>query len=181
MRKFYLRSVINGSPDNNIFEADGFAKAEKKAKEMLLNLIKDGWASTDNYVCLSENGRDVMFLDTDMYILKRDCYGEIAWFKNVYGSYCYVCERLIDDEEKAELDALRNEKEIHVRDLSEDDLKKLRGEIYIGSIYLSDYENSFYIDENEVYNYSQSYEEWLDNEDVEDSPEMFSYFIRELV
>lgn len=75
---------------------------------------------------------------------------------------------------------LRNEKEIHVWDLSEDDLKKLRGEIYIGSIYLSDYENSFYIDENEVFDYSQSYEEWLDNEHVEDSPEEFSYYIREV-
>lgn len=171
---------MNGTPDDNIFEADGFAKAEKKAKEMLLNLIKDGWSSTDTYVCISENGRDVVFLDTDMYILKRDCCGEIAWFKNVYGSYCYVCERLLDDEEKAELDVLRNEKEIHVRDLSEDDLKKLRREIYIGSIYLPDYENSFYIDEYEVFNYSQSYEEWLDNKDVEDSPEEFSYYVREV-
>lgn len=179
MRKFYLKSVISGCPDNNIVCVDGFAKAEEKAKEMLSKILGEGWSNIDTYVCLSENERDVMFLDTDMYILVRGFYGELTWFKNIYGTYCYVCERIINDEEEAELDEWRNEKEVHVLDLSDDDLKKLRGEISVGSCYLSDYENSFYIDENEVYDYSEKYEEYIDELGLEDTPQNFAYYIKE--
>lgn len=177
MRKFYLKSVMSGCPDNNIVCVDGFAKAEKKAKEMLSKILREGWSNIDTYVCLSENERDVMFLDTDMYILVRGYYGELTWFKNIYGTYCYVCERIINDEEEAELDEWRNEKEVHVLDLSEDDLKKLRGEIFVGSCYLSDYGNSFYIDEEEVYDYSKNYEDYIGVLNLEDTPQNFANYI----
>lgn len=179
MRKFYLKSVMSGCPDSNIICVEGFSKAEKKAKEMLSKILGEGWSNIDTYVCLSENERDVMFLDTDMYILVKGYYGELTWFKNVYGTYCYVCERIINDEEEAELDEWRNEKEIHVCDLSEDDLKKLRGEICVGSCYMSDYENSFHIDESEVSSYSENYEEYIEELGLEDNRQNFANYIME--
>lgn len=179
MRKFYLKAVKSGSPDKSIVEVEGFVKAEEKAKEMLSQLIKEGWSNVDTYVCLSDSMTDVKYLDVDMYILKADYYGEITWFRNIYGYYCYACDRLINDEEKAELEEWRNEKEIHIDDLSEDDLKKLRGEICVGSCYLADFENSFNLDANEVSDYSEKYEEYIEELGLEDSPANFAKYIME--
>ena len=109
MRKFYLKTVKSGSPDKNIVEVEGFSKAEEKAKEMLSELIKEGWSNIDTYVCLSDDITDVKYLDVDIYILKRDYYGDITWFRNIYGTYCYRYDRLINDEEEEELNEWRNE------------------------------------------------------------------------
>ena len=47
----------------------------------------------------------------------------------------------------------------HISDLSHDELMKLRGEIVVGSIYYSDYRNSFGILTEEVSYYADGFEE----------------------
>ena len=177
MRKFYLKSVAAGQPIGDIACIEGFKNAEKKANEMLLSLMNKGYSSADTYVALSEHERDVEYLDADVYILKADCLGDITWFRLVWGTYCYLCDRLINDEEKAEMCEWREGKELHVWDLSFQDLKNLREEIRVGSCYLSDYENSFNIDTNEVSNYAESYEMYLEEENLQDTPQNFADYI----
>lgn len=177
MRKFYLKSVAAGQPIGDIACIEGFKNAEKKANEMLLSLINNGYSSADTYVALSESERDVKYLDTDVYILQTDYFRDIAWFRLIYGTYCYLCDRLINDEEKAEMDEWREEKELHVWDLGEKDLKNLRREIKVESCYLSNYENSFNIDTNEVSNYAESYKMYLEEENLQDTPQNFADYI----
>lgn len=177
MKKFYLKAVMSGIPDNNIVKVDGFAKAEKKANEILSELIGKGYSNVDTCVCLSENERGVMYLDVDVYALKRDCYGDVSWYKSIYGVYCYICDRLLHDDEKEELEEWMNEKDIHIWDLSKDDLKKLRGEIILGSMFLSDYDNSFNINTEEVSDYAEDYEQFLEEDGLEDTPQQFADYI----
>ena len=67
-----------------------------------------------------------------------------------------------------------------ISELTDEQLKKLRGEICVGSIYSSDYNNSFFLDRSELIGYCESYEEWLEEKGIEDSPEEFSYYMREV-
>ena len=67
-----------------------------------------------------------------------------------------------------------------ISELTDEQLKKLRGEICVGSIYSSDYNNSFFLDRSELSGYCESYEEWLEEKGIEDSPEEFSYYMREV-
>lgn len=67
-----------------------------------------------------------------------------------------------------------------VRELTDEQLKELRGMVSIGSIYLADFNNPFFIDRNELSSYCETYEEWLEEKGIEDSPEEFSYYIREV-
>ncbi len=59
-------------------------------------------------------------------------------------------------------------------DLTHDDYMQLRREIGHGSIYLSDYRNSFGIDENEVYRASEGFGMETGWNDDEDTPENFA-------
>ena len=68
----------------------------------------------------------------------------------------------------------------NIYDLNDEQLKELRGEIRIGSMYYSDYNNSFFLDRSELIGYCESYEEWLEEKGIEDSPEEFSYYMREV-
>ena len=88
--------------------------------------------------------------------------------------------RLLDDDEDAELQEWREEVERNVFDLSQEELKKLRGQICVGSVYLSDYDNEFNIDESALYNECESYLYWLDEEKREDTPDEFVYYIKEV-
>lgn len=179
MKKFYLNVVKDGVAERTTTEVEGFVKAEEKAKELYLKLLDKGYYNDDSYVALSDNLRDVVYLDTDVYVLKKDADGMITWFRNVYGTYCFLYCRLINEDEEYEMQEWRNEKELHIWDLSDDELKKLYGEISIGSIYLSDYENSFHIDENEVCNYCEGYEYYLEDFSLEDTPQCFADFMHE--
>nr|DAG40086.1 MAG TPA: hypothetical protein [Caudoviricetes sp.] len=86
--------------------------------------------------------------------------------------------------ERWKMDSIRTLSEIDVskdvQELSEEQLKKLRKEIRIGSCYLSDYNNSMSVDRNILSNYCENYEEWLEEENIEDSPEEFAYYILEV-
>ena len=68
----------------------------------------------------------------------------------------------------------------NIYDLTDEQLKELRGEVSIGSMYYSDYNNSFFLDRSELIGYCESYEEWLEEKGIEDSPEEFSYYMREV-
>ena len=68
----------------------------------------------------------------------------------------------------------------NIYDLTDEQLKELRGEVRIGSMYYSDYNNSFFLDRSELIGYCESYEEWLEEKGIEDSPEEFSYYMREV-
>lgn len=70
--------------------------------------------------------------------------------------------------------------EHNIYDLTDEQLKELRGEVRIGSMYYSDYNNSFFLDRSELSDYCESYEEWLEEKGIEDSPEEFSYYMREV-
>ena len=68
----------------------------------------------------------------------------------------------------------------NIYDLTYEQLKELRREVCIGSMYYSDYNNSFFLDRSELIGYCESYEEWLEEKGIEDSPEEFSYYMREV-
>lgn len=86
--------------------------------------------------------------------------------------------------ERWKFDSIRPLNEIDtpkdVRELTDEQLKELRGMVSIGSIYLADYNNSFFVDRDELSSYCGSYDEWLEEKGIEDSPEEFSYYMREV-
>lgn len=67
-----------------------------------------------------------------------------------------------------------------VRELTDEQLKELRGMVCIDSIYLADFNNPFFIDRSELSDYCEAYDEWLEEKGIEDSPEEFSYYMREV-
>lgn len=86
--------------------------------------------------------------------------------------------------ERWKMDSIRALTEIDtpkdIRELTDKQLKELRGKVRIDSIYLADFNNPFFIDRSELSSYCEAYEEWLEEEGIEDSPEEFSYYIREV-
>ena len=85
---------------------------------------------------------------------------------------------MIEDYEEDELEEWRKEKSISLSDLTNEQLQQLRSEIVVGSMYLSDYENSFNINENEVYDISESYDIWCEENGVEDNAENFADYVQ---
>ena len=67
-----------------------------------------------------------------------------------------------------------------IHDLTDEQMQELRGEVCICSYFSADYNNSFFIDRSELIGYCERYEEWLEEKCIEDSPEEFSYYIREV-
>ena len=159
----------------------GFAAAEERAKELLNQYLPD---YCDAYIACFEKNEET-FTD-DFFIYTKDCFGDIYWKKMIMGDYVPLYSRLLDEDEKQELEYLRNEEEVHVSDLTEEELKQLRREVCVGSIYLSDYSNSFDIDENEVCNACDDYYIHISSDDdgnrlpetewQEDTPEEFANF-----
>ena len=56
--------------------------------------------------------------------------------------------------------------------LSKTQLKRLREDITLNSLYLSDYENRYGIDRNDVFNFFDSYLNYLEELMQEDRPEL---------
>ena len=60
--------------------------------------------------------------------------------------------------------AIRKElNEIHLQELTEEEVEKLQKQIVMGSLYVSDYENTFGVSPNEVCSYADAYLEAKDN------------------
>lgn len=70
-----------------------------------------------------------------------------------------------------------------IEDLTFEELKTLRSEISVGSIYLADYENSFGVDRDTLCSISDGYLEWLyecfgeELADENDTPENFAHYV----
>lgn len=153
-------------------EAKGIVEAEKIANELLETYIHE--APCDTFVACVEDEWD---LHCNNYLCwQQDYYGERYWMMMEYGYYCPIGLRLLTDVEQEEIDLLREEKEMHIWELNEEQLKKLRSEICVGSCYGSDYENSFGIDPDEVYEYSEGYLMYLDESGYEDTQEEFAQY-----
>lgn len=178
MKKFRLYVVKAGYRDESKFETvKGFKDAEEKAKELLAAAWKD-YPDSDTYVDCVEHDYE---LQMDHLVMVRDYEGELYWRKMVFGSYCPLYSRFLDEDEESELQEWRDEKEVFVKDLSHDKLIKLRQQVCVGSCYLSDYENEFGVDENTVCSLCDGYSNWLEEEGLEDTGEEFAYYIKEVV
>lgn len=174
MRKFRLYKVESGSRAKDPVIVEDFLKAEEKAKDMLQEMW-DNYPCDDTYVACVEKEAD---LYCDHLIMQKDVYNEVYWKKLVMGTYCPLHDRLLEDYEEDELEEWRKEKDISLSDLTNEQLQQLRSEIVVGSMYLSDYENSFHINENEVYDISESYDIWCEENDVEDNAENFADYVQ---
>ena len=174
MKTYKLIAIVAGERNSKYADAEarGIVEAEKKADELLEKYIHD--YPSDTYIVCVEDESEMWF--DDYLCWQKDCYGEKYWMKMVNGHYCPIGFRLLTDDEKDELDELRKEKEIHIWDLDEEQLKKLRSEICVGSCYGSDYENSFDIDTEEIYNISEGYLSFIGFYGYEDTQEEFAEY-----
>ena len=174
MKTYKLIAIVAGERNSKYADAEarGIVEAEKKADELLEKYIHD--YPSDTYIICVEDESEMWF--DDYLCWQKDCYGEKYWMKMENSDYCPIGLRLLTEYEKEELDELRKEKEIHIWDLDREQLKKLRSEISVGSIYTSDYANSFEIDPHEVYNYSEGYLSFIEEVGYEDTQEEFAEY-----
>lgn len=174
MKTYKLIAIVAGERISKYADAEarGIVEAEKKANELLEAYIHE--YPCDTYIVCVEDESEMYY--NDYLCWQEDYYGDRYWKKMKNGYWCPLGLRLLTDVEKEELDLLREEKDLHIWDLDEEQLKKLRSEISVGSIYLSDYNNSFEIAPNEVYNYSEGYLEEVDEYYGNDTPEHFAEY-----
>lgn len=179
MKTYKLIAIVAGERilTKNDIEARGIVEAEKKADELLEKYIHD--YPSETYIICVEDESDMWF--EDYLCWQKDCYGEKYWMKMVNGHYCPIGLRLLTDDEKEELDELREEKEIHIWDLDREQLMQLRSEICVGSCYVSDYANSFEIDSHEVCSYSEGYLSFIEEHGYEDTQEEFAEYCMDIV
>ena len=179
MKTYKLIAIVAGERilTKNDIEARGIVEAEKKADELLEKYIHD--YPSETYIICVEDDSDIWF--EDYLCWQKDCYGEKYWMKMVNGHYCPIGLRLLTDDEKEELDELREEKEIHIWDLDREQLMQLRSEICVGSCYVSDYANSFEIDSHEVCSYSEGYLSFIEEHGYEDTQEEFAEYCMDIV
>ena len=72
-----------------------------------------------------------------------------------------------DNDVKTVYDAVRKElNEIHLNELSEEEVEELRSQIIMGSIYYADYDNTFGVDTHEVAAYADGFLEVEDEYDT---------------
>lgn len=174
MRKFELYAVLNGERKREPIIANGFVEAEKKAKEWFKEIYKDYPNRDETYI---ECVEDKFMLSCDHLVMSKDCFGDIYWRMLIMGDILPRYIDVLNDYDKEVIEEWREEKELHVTDLEERDLKDLYWSVTWGSIYLSDYENDAYIDTNEVYDVCEKYERWIEEEKKEHSPETFVDYV----
>ena len=61
-------------------------------------------------------------------------------------------------------------------DLTHDELMELRGQVSLGSLYISEYSNTFGIDPHQVCDFCEGFGESIGWSDEEDTPENFAYY-----
>ena len=185
MKKFILYKVYAGECDKKPIKVRSFAEAEVRAKELLADLLPNYPDYRDTYIeCWEDdgefNGRLGMTFNIlgDRLIMAQDCFGDIYWRMMIYnGGAMPSYSKLLTDDQKELLEEWRNEEEVDIADLSEQELIELRGQICVGSIYLSDYKNEFGVDENQVCEACECYDNWLYETDEKDNGETFAYYI----
>lgn len=176
MKKFELYVVTSGELNKKPIVCNGFAEAEKKAHEVYAKVYPD-YPCDDTYIACVNSRFE---LDYDHLILQKDCFGDIYWRKMVYGDYGPLYATLLSEEEQQELQEWREQVELHVEDLSENELKELYGQVVWGSMYLSDYSNDWDIEEEEVCDVCEDYERWVSEEKFDDTEETFAHYIMDV-
>jgi len=98
--------------------------------------------------------------------------------------YVFVDTSEFPSYEQWTMDKMRCLNEIDVPhdifELSEEQLKELRGKICAGSCYLADYNNPMFIDRKVLSDYVESYLEWCEEKNVKDTGDEFAYYIKEV-
>ena len=175
MKTYQLYVIIGGERLSKTEDAEvrGIVKAEEKAKELFDKYYPE-CPSDDTYVACVEHEYDMRY--GDFLVWSKDCMGDCYWRMMRVGQWCNIGFRLLNDFERDELEKLRNEKEKHVSDLNEDELKWLYDNVVVGSSFLSDYENSFEIDPKEVSDVFDSYLEYVGDDESVGSAEDFASF-----
>ena len=92
-----------------------------------------------------------------------------------------LTEILVKDEKGNKFYATLDQLSLYneIEDLSFDELKSLREQISLGSIYLADYENTFGVDRDSVCEHADEYGKFIEWDEKKDTPENFAYFITE--
>ena len=176
MKTYKLFSVVAGERISKYPDAEvrGIVEAEKKADELLEQYIHN--YPSETYIVCVEDDSEMLF--DDYLCWQKDYCGEKYWMKMKNGHYCPIGLRLLTNDEKEELELLREEKEIHIWDLDREQLMQLRSEICAGSCWIYDFKNSFEIDVHEVSNYVDGYLDFIEDAGREDTPEEFAeYFM----
>lgn len=175
MKKFRLIPVKSGEMcKDSAIKVEGFANAESMAKEMLKEIYRD-YPCDDTYVILddgdllSSGGYFVMAFDSDK---------NMHWMRMMKGYYGgNLGTRFPNDNEMEILQEWREDYDADIHDLSYDELVSLRGEISVGSMYYSDYENTFHVNERDLCDVCDEYDYWCEHEGVEDNGDNFAYYI----
>ena len=86
-----------------------------------------------------------------------------------------------DNDVKTVYDAIRREfNDIHLQELTEEEVKKLERQIVMGSLYTADYENTFGVNPSEVASYADGYLEAKDNPEEFGEYESFYDYIQDI-
>lgn len=173
MRKFELYIVASGERKSKPVVVDGFIEAEEKAKELLEKTYKY-YPCDDTYIECVIGEFDLSF---DHFIMVKESDGNASWRVLKMGDYGPLCIDWPDDVDIHQLEGWRYEQERHIENLTSDELKELYTQVSFGSIYTSDFENSFFIDANEVMIVCEDYEFWVECNKLNDTPELFANYV----
>lgn len=177
MRKFELYTVTSGHRHKSPVKANGFREADQKAREIYAKTYPD-YPCNDTYIECVESQFN---LEYDHLILQKDCFGDTYWRKMMYFDGLPMYIKLLDDDEEQELQEWLAEVELHVKDLNEVALKELYHQVAFGSLYLSDYQNDWHIDESEVSDVCEWYEKWCREENIADTDENFARYVTDVL
>lgn len=164
--------ALTGEYDNVV---KGIAEAQKRADELLDEYLHNYPDCVVN--CFEEWNYPGRY--EDYLVWQKDIFGERYWKIMRVNNGCPMVLELLSDYEQY---LIEEEVEREVSDLSDDELAGLYKEITIDSLYISDYENSYSVDETKLSNVCDGYMEHLegvdDGERKDDTIENFINYIR---
>lgn len=169
MTKFIITLPLEGIKEEII----GFNEAEKRAKELYEEYEDDADAyyNDEFYVTCTEYD---LYGVAEPYILRREYdSNNFRWFKKT----CIGILRDLYNFEKKDLEDWCTERAYTLEELNEEQLKQLRKEINLGSMYLDDYNNSFNVDTNYLFDVAEAYERYCKEEALEDTLEAFANYV----
>lgn len=170
--KIVIPDVI---PEYKTIYVKGWNNAEAKVKELFAKYIDN---TPDLRIYVMERNERIAYADY-VYTYKRDVYGDDYFWMSVMGDFMPLYDRLLEDDEREELERRRHEVDRHITELNAEELKELLTQVSFGSMYLRDYQNSFDIDEEEVYDYCEYALDECDQHGYTNTPDVFAKIILE--
>lgn len=109
---------------------------------------------------------------------EKDLIADVA---NEEGINKDTLEKIVIEKLKERLEAYNDEIDSckTLDNLSKDELKELRSDITIGSYFTVDYNNRFGLDPTDILGLSDGYTEYIDEANLEDTPENFAAYVQE--